>query len=162
MTDTKVYTYIYQRRDGTPYYVGKGTGMRYWSEKRNVARPESKARVVLQYWSSETEALSMEAFYIRLFGRKNNATGILDNLTDGGAGRSGTSEERSAGLQAQRAYQAAPHTKPHSQRTRRKIAATQRRAWAAGVYKNRKQVLPTVEQCSKGGLKGSTSRWGRA
>jgi hypothetical protein len=38
----------------------------------------------VEHWDSEEDAYKMEKFYIRLFGRKDNGTGILRNLTDGG------------------------------------------------------------------------------
>ena len=82
------YTYFWMRGDGTPYYVGKGTGNRALRSSRHhkLHRPKESARILIQFWSSETEALEMEKYYIRLFGRKDNGTGILRNFTDGGDG----------------------------------------------------------------------------
>lgn len=83
------YTYLYQRTDGTPYYVGKGKGRRAFKQLNHHVPVPPAARIVVQYWTTETEALSMERYYISLFGRKNSGTGILRNLTDGGDGVSG-------------------------------------------------------------------------
>jgi hypothetical protein len=84
----KFYTYLYLRPNGTPQYVGKGCGERaYFSGGRKISVPP-KARIVLQYWESEEKAFAMERFYIKLFGRKDNKTGILRNLTNGGEGAS--------------------------------------------------------------------------
>lgn len=81
------YTYSYIRPDGTPYYYGKGSGDRAFSNcGRSVHVPKEKARILIQYWSSEKEAFEMEEFYILLFGRKDNGTGILRNLVNGGKG----------------------------------------------------------------------------
>lgn len=82
------YTYLWFREDGTPYYVGKGSNRRAFYH-HNVHRPKSRARIFIQHWSSEEEAFEMEKWYIRFFGRKDNGTGILRNLTDGGEGPSG-------------------------------------------------------------------------
>lgn len=79
----KYYTYMYLRQDGTPYYIGKGYGRRMFSKRHHVAVPEC-GRITRQYWASEQEALRMEQWWIKLFGRKDLGTGILRNLTDGG------------------------------------------------------------------------------
>jgi len=82
-------TYMYMRRDVTPYYVGKGTESRPFDTCHVTPRPKERSRIFVQFWSSEKEAFDMEKFYIRLFGRKDNGTGILRNLTDGGDGSTG-------------------------------------------------------------------------
>lgn len=77
------YTYLYIRTDGTPYYVGKGQGKRCLSRQHSVFVP-LPSRIFVQYWSSEAEALSMEKWWITLFGRQDLGTGILRNHSDGG------------------------------------------------------------------------------
>jgi hypothetical protein len=89
---TRFYTYEYLRKDGAPYYVGKGKGKRAFHSHRNHC-PKDRARIRIQYWADEATAFEMEKFYIRLYGRKDNGTGILRNLTDGGEGTSNPSEE---------------------------------------------------------------------
>src|SRR5208283_4293589 len=54
------------------------------SRHHKLHRPKESARILIQFWSSEPEAFEMEKYYIRLFGRKDNGTGILRNMTDGG------------------------------------------------------------------------------
>jgi hypothetical protein len=81
----KFYTYLWLREDGTPYYVGKGSGKRAFTRHRNNAPPpKSLARILVQHWESEEKAFEMEKWWISLFGRKDNGTGVLRNLTDGG------------------------------------------------------------------------------
>src|SRR5208337_1870841 len=81
------YTYMWLREDGTPYYIGKGEGGRgFTSKAHKIHRPKDDARILVQYWSDEETAFEMEKYYIRLFGRRDNGTGILRNLTDGGDG----------------------------------------------------------------------------
>jgi hypothetical protein len=85
----KFYTYIWFRKNGTPFYVGKGSGNRAFSKKMHRQIPPEPSRVLIEFWESEQEAFEMEKWYIKLFGRKDNCTGILRNLTDGGEGNSG-------------------------------------------------------------------------
>jgi hypothetical protein len=79
------YTYMWLRENGTPYYVGKGKGRRaFTSNSHSVLRPKYDALILVQYWESEDEAFEKEKWFIDLFGRKANNTGILRNLTEGG------------------------------------------------------------------------------
>ncbi len=83
------YTYLYLREDGTPYYVGKGTGRRVFDSRHTVHLPPSKDRILLQEFESDEDAILAERFLIALYGRKDLATGVLHNRTDGGEGVSG-------------------------------------------------------------------------
>jgi hypothetical protein len=91
------YTYLWLREDGTPYYVGKGTGTRAWRK----GAPH-RDRVLVQEFPSEEDAFLSERFLIALYGRKDLGTGILMNCTDGGDGSSGAkrSEEFKKKLRA--------------------------------------------------------------
>jgi hypothetical protein len=77
------YTYMWLREDGTPYYVGKGCRQRAFVKHDKVSAPP-KERILLEPHTSEQEALDAEIFLISYYGRKDNETGILRNLTDGG------------------------------------------------------------------------------
>jgi hypothetical protein len=79
------YTYIWFREDWTPYYVGKGSSDRAFEHHRRLGcGPKDKNKVDIQYWETEEEAFQAEQDLIRFFGRKDNGTGVLRNLTDGG------------------------------------------------------------------------------
>lgn len=85
------YSYMWLRKDGTPYYVGKGQKRRaFISSAHGVHRPKDRRRILIFPMLSETEAFESEKALIELFGRKDKGTGILRNLTDGGEGSSGT------------------------------------------------------------------------
>jgi hypothetical protein len=84
---------MYLREDGTPYYVGKGTQRRIHQRARNHHVPADRSRVLIQEFPTEADALAAEIFLIAYYGRKDNGTGILRNLTDGGEGMSNPSKE---------------------------------------------------------------------
>lgn len=92
------YVYFYLRENYTPYYVGKGKGRRAFNAHKNMPIPKNKSRIIIiEQNLSELQAFILERYYIRWFGRKDNNTGILRNLTNGGEGASGksyTAEER--------------------------------------------------------------------
>ena len=91
------YVYSYLREDYSPYYVGKGKGIRYKKKKSfEIKPPKDNTRVkILKANLTEEDAFALEKLYILMFGRKDLGTGILRNRTDGGEGCSGliTSEE---------------------------------------------------------------------
>jgi hypothetical protein len=86
----RFYTYAYLREDRTPYYVGKGTGKRIYSKRKNISLPKDKSRIIfLKQNLTEEEAFKHEIYMIAVFGRKDLGTGILHNKTNGGDGASG-------------------------------------------------------------------------
>jgi len=102
------YVYQYLREDGTPYYIGKGTGYRAWQKGKHeqIKKPTDPSRIVIvKDQLTEQEAHQLEIELIAKFGRKDINTGILRNLTNGGDGVSGAKfgrapEERIARIAA--------------------------------------------------------------
>ena len=96
----KCYTYAYLREDGTPYYIGKGSGRRAYRfhERRGgkcVPVPQDKNRIlILKHFETDEAAHKHEEYMIDVYGREIDG-GILLNLAIGGISRAiYTDEER--------------------------------------------------------------------
>jgi hypothetical protein len=91
------YVYAYLRpkhsktgNEGSPYYIGKGSGDRATHRRTNTSVPKDINNIViLEQNLTEVGALALERRYIRWYGRKDQNSGILHNRTDGGEGTSG-------------------------------------------------------------------------
>lgn len=111
----KFYTYTWLRKDGTPYYIGKGTKNRA-TVSCEGHRPPCVDDIIIQEHQSETDAFEAEKFLIAYYGRKDLGTGLLRNLTDGGDGVSNPSSTTRARMrQAKLGVKRAPYSAEHCQ-----------------------------------------------
>lgn len=134
----RFYIYCWQYPDGRTFYVGKGCGRRDKRPKhqnnkifeRIVAKIRSEGgEPIIVRWHDglrENDAFQLEMAYIKLFGRRDNGTGVLANLTDGGEGASGwvpSDEARSKMSVAHRGNQHALGYK-HTEETLAKLSSS--------------------------------------
>lgn len=138
MSGKQFYTYLYLRADGSPYYVGKGHGRRF-VQRHRVAIPKDKERIRILPMPDEGTALAYEIYLIDFWGRKDNGTGILRNLTDGGDGVSGFKNVSVIGNK----YGAFPRSEATRQRLR--IAGTGKKHTEAT-----KQLLSDIRKTKTG------------
>jgi len=95
--DKCVYRHI-TKDNNTVFYVGMGNNSRpYTKTKRssywkNIVDKHGYYVEVLAENLSFEDAIELEVFLISLYGRKDNKTGVLCNLTDGGEGTKNVTE----------------------------------------------------------------------
>lgn len=113
------YVYIHKKPDGTPFYVGKGTGDRaYQFAKRtqwhkNIVAKYGKNNIIVEIVNclNESQAFDLEKIYIKQF--KHDGV-CLVNLTDGGEGISGYNHTVEAKKSMSKNRKGKKHTKEHA------------------------------------------------
>jgi NUMOD3 motif len=156
------YTYLWLREDGTPYYVGKGSGYRAFRK----GGPEDRTRILLQEFPDEESAFAAEMLLIEFYGRAHLGAGCLHNITDGG--RTGTAGMlgHTHSAATKRRMSLAKIGKGKSAITRRRIGLARagkplslaHRRKLSLAAKKRVQRDGTLHQRAAG-LKGARIRW---
>tara|TARA_R110000868_G_scaffold377804_2_gene643175 strand:+ start:1164 stop:1760 length:597 start_codon:yes stop_codon:yes gene_type:complete len=161
----RFYTYAYLRKDKTPYYIGKGSGMRIYDKKgRHCVKPKDKSRIIfLKQNLTEEESFKHEKYMIAVFGRIDLGTGILHNKTDGGDGSSGAvrSEETRRKLSETKTGKNNPnYGKIRSEEHKRKLSESNKgkkrseetRNKQSEVHKGKKHSEETRKKQSEGNM----------
>lgn len=151
------YVYAYLRKDGTPYYIGKGKGNRAWANhfRGNGAqlRPNDLDRIIIVERNlTEIGSMALERRLIRWYGRKDNHTGILRNLTDGGDGVSGFTHS----LDTRKKLQKASTGRVHTSTTRAKMSASRMGKSNGPHTEEVKQLLSSKLSGDNNPFKGKT------
>ena len=73
------YVYQYLTEEGTPYYIGKGSGRRIHRPHTKTKLPPVERRQIIKDGLTNEEAKSLEKELITKYGRKIDG-GILDNI----------------------------------------------------------------------------------
>lgn len=117
------YVYAYLRKtDRTPYYIGKGKNNRAYQNHKHIPVPKDHSLIIiLEQNLTEIGALAIERRMIRWYGRKNNNTGMLLNLTDGGEGSTGRITSAETRQKLSEVRKGKPGT-PKSDETRKKMS----------------------------------------
>lgn len=147
-TNNRFYTYAYLREDGTPYYIGKGSGYRISRlDGRPCGVPKDKSRIIfLKKNLTEEEAFKHEKYMIAVFGRKDLGTGILYNKTNGGDGTSGWIVSDTTKRKIGESNKGKKHTEESKEKIRQKTKGKNNFWYGKSLSKEHKKKLSVVKK----------------
>lgn len=156
---SKFYVYGYFREDGTPYYIGKGTGYRATTQSCHAVKvPVDRSRIrILADGLSDEEAREWEKGLIALLGRKVDDSGCLRNLTLGGEGIAGfrfSEESKRKMSESSKGTNLGPQSAAHKEA--KAEALRQRITWQhekhGSIYCSASELIERFDGLSKAGL----------
>ena len=139
------YVYAFMRsqssingKQGTPYYIGKGKRYRAWDKRRCIKPPLDESYIIIIAKNlTEVGAFAIERQLIRWYGRIDQGTGILRNLTDGGEGSSGRIMPISQRIAYSVARKGIPKSEEHRQAMRGRRHSPESKAKISKKGRNR-------------------------
>lgn len=162
------YSYLWLREDGTPQYVGKGSGKRAFKQHGFFHPPKDPALILIFPRATEAEAFATEIELIRNWGRLDIGTGCLYNRTPGGEdpprgclkGRK-LSEAHKLKLAAAKRGKRGNHTGfTHSVETRQKMSKPRSHGWTlTEETKQRQRAAATLREAQKREKKNAKLQW---
>ena len=144
----RFYVYAYLREDGTPYYIGKGSGWRMHQKHGYLHLPPDRSRrVKLRENLTDEESQEYEKELIAKYGRKGiDEGGILRNITmggDNGRVKYHTEEEAKQAVKDKSLQYSKTYKEKHGVEHVRKI---QRESKRRTYSKNREKLLEKSRQ----------------
>ena len=136
------YVYAYLRDDGTPYYIGKGSGYRAWHRSKNdrIYPPVDRQKIIIiEKCLTLVGSLALERRLIRWYGRIDNNSGILRNTTDGGDGAVGFKRSDES-KKAQSARQLGRKQGPRSVESKQRMSEAQRLSGARHTEESKELI----------------------
>lgn len=155
MNNYYVYAHILDN-ETVPFYIGKGKGKRAYDTKNRskfwnrVAKKGYRVEFIRENLSEE-EALLLEVTMIKTLGRRDNKTGCLVNMTDGGDGLINPSEEvrKKIGIANTERFKDVKFREKFGLAQRNKIISEQTKRKMSEFHRAKKDNVKLLQMCTE-------------